>query len=225
MSGLFKNVVKVGNEKVFDEIINYLNNSGFEPCKESDDGRNNSNKDEEWIVATLLNSQYASKCIGTKYRNKADIVILGEDFNIKSSNAKTADNACSEASFFSLFYPDIHSNLKKDLMFKTICSKDPVLTGKDYYFLIVNKITKKFSWTSMLRLQTVHSNPSNPIQINWSENEYQTTRTPEAQMKYLISIVLESYTKQIGDYKLQAMEMLKRWIIKKNTLNISAQNV
>lgn len=170
------------------QIKNYLQFNPINCNFESNDGRNNSIKDEKNII-NYINKKF--KVIETKPRMWYDILVFDKvkrwiPVNIKTTTMKSADNISSIASIlYSL--TDYKMELNKsysngelyDILFKKIKNKN-YLQDRDYYFLVINKTNSTdIIINSIKGLSCLTKNYNNlPFQVNWKYNrEYNYINT------------------------------------------------
>ena len=167
-------------------IQNYLSTINYEFINLNQDGRINSNFDEDKIIDILIN-KFKNKIRKPSIRNWFDVGIYDNYYgwlpvNIKSTTTKTCDNVGNLA-LCVYSYTDKYLNLNETydngLMANILFSKlkNNQLNKKhkkDYYFLVLNKNNNKdIIVNSVKGLTTLTSNLNNlPFQVKWDKNRF-----------------------------------------------------
>jgi|21_taG_2_1085346.scaffolds.fasta_scaffold02007_4 hypothetical protein len=202
------------NFKVFrQEVENFLKSQQVVLCKESRDGRVNSQKDED-IIIELLNEHYADYIVIPEARHWFDIMHkqTKTPINIKSTSMAGTDNA---SNFLSLLYcftdlkikPERRANKTKDWKELVTWLKNNTSkvheNNRDYWFLVVSKNnTKEVFWNSLKKLPSPTLNPSNmPFQVNWEKNKNICQRTHEESLVLYYKLVHNGIKKIINNWE------------------------
>ena len=167
-------------------IQNYLSTINYEFINLNQDGRINSNFDEDKIIDILTN-KFKNKIRKPSIRNWFDVGIYDNYYgwlpvNIKSTTTKTCDNVGNLA-LCVYSYTDKYLNLNETydngLMANILFSKlkNNQLNKKykkDYYFLVLNKNNNTdIIINSVKGLTTLTSNINNlPFQVKWDKNRF-----------------------------------------------------
>ena len=175
------------------KIKKHLENNSIDVCEMFEDGRINSNKDEDTII-NLLIEKFGDKIKKMKSRSFCDIVCIDEEYgeipvNIKSTTTTTPDNTGKMGMFVQAFttheldfekqiYSGAAMTLLKDAKKNKTLNEDK---KKDYFFLVINKNnTDEIIINSILGLSVYRANINNPpFQIKWSENKTYKNRPIE----------------------------------------------
>jgi len=185
------------------------------------DGRINSAHDEDAIVKQLrkkfgMDVFVTTEDVGISNRGWWDIWFVETDspVNVKSSNHKSADNACNFlAMLWSLTDVEIEKrrnpNAGKDTTqyIESLQSNTPVTVNRDYWFFSVNKKDpSEITITSVRSLKQATLNSNNlPFQINWSKNHELKERTVTEAREYYNDILKRTLEK---DWRKQLYEAL-----------------
>jgi hypothetical protein len=154
-------------------------------CNEAEDGRSNSNTDED-IICNILQKNISKRIVKQKYRHWNDIKVKDYQYgwlhvNIKSTKTTSSDNIGNLA-LCVYSYTNIELDLDETynngemskLLVESIKNKQfNNKLKKDYYFIVVNKTkTKEIIVNSMKGLSKITPNLSNlPFQVKWNNNK------------------------------------------------------
>lgn len=138
--------------------------------------------------------------------------------NLKVSSLRGNDNLSSKAGLFyaltgvrpqggvirnwDLFCQNVAASVKK-----TDCSAD-------YYFLVVDKDasvapTERVFWTSLLQLQRVTPNGSNPpFQCKWRENKVRASRSRSVAVDHLLDVIGGTFV-----LRAKALDSFKQYVV------------
>lgn len=162
-----------------------LSNTKLCLSKMSQDGRTNSNMDEDFVLSLLQKSQLSTRLYIPPPRHWFDFAIYDFQYgwlpvNIKSTTTKTADNTgnfamCVHAlTQTSLEMKRSYQNGEISKIFvQSLKSKVFNTTPKkDYYFIIINKESHEIILNSLKGVRKFTPNIHNlPFQIRWCENK------------------------------------------------------
>ena len=172
-------------------LKNILTQNNINLINYVDDGRVNSSFHEKKII-DLIKQNFDEKRIKIpKQRAWYDILIYDYrkkwiPVNIKSSTCKNNDNVGNMA--LCLYaYTNIEMDFDKNYQ-NSFCLKHLTdsknTTGRDYYFLVLNKLDQSVIINSLLGLTTISKNKCNlPFQIKWSRNNEYKYNTPSYHFK------------------------------------------
>lgn len=193
---------------ILDEIIEYLNSTDFQSCQKHEDGRKNSDDDEEQIIDLLVN-KFPDNIKKTVIRDWYDVCIVqdGEIYptNIKSSGMKSADNASSFKSLIWTFtdvpFVDIEKKVTgHDAYIKALLERRKS-SSRDYYFLVYDKKNKKFFFNTLKSLKTITPNGSNlPFQIHWGKNKERDVLSEQDSYNRVMAALKSSIQKRLGSF-------------------------
>lgn len=165
-------------------IQNYLSKINYNFINLNEDGRTNSNFDEDKIIDILIN-KFKNKIKKPSIRNWFDVGIYDNYYgwlpvNIKSTTTKTSDNVGNLALCVYSYtneYLNLNETYDNGLMANILFSKlkNNQLNKKhkkDYYFLVLNKNDNKdIIVNSVKGLSILTSNINNlPFQVKWDKN-------------------------------------------------------
>jgi len=160
----------------------YLNQAEFKFCKKKSDGRINSCFDEGTCIR-LLKLRFKNRIRVPTKRNWYDVLI--KDYrlgwvpcNIKSTTTKTSDNTGNLAMCVYSYtnYPidvlkQYNNGKMSKILYNRIKNKQYNKSPRDYYFIVINKITNKVIINSCKGLSKLTPNINNlPFQICWAKN-------------------------------------------------------
>lgn len=193
-------------EELFQKIIETLSKNRFIANTDSKDGRINSVKDEDDIVDILLNSELKDYIVIQGIRKVADVIFdIGTEkvyFNIKTTNGKSADNIFSKLGTLIAFTDIDEKDLKNSISwneFTELLINNSKETDRDYYYLVVDKNNGRVMIRGLKELNTIKSNPSNILQMEWYKEFDRPKRKNgfEDSFEYVSKIICESLTKDI----------------------------
>ena len=197
----------LNKQELFDKIITILTENKFIANSDSKDGRINSVKDEDTIVDTLLKSELKEYIVIQNIRQVADIVFkINEElihFNIKTTNGKSADNIFSKLGTL-IAFTDIDANeLKCSISWNDFTDKlfnNYKETDRDYYYLVIDKISGRVMIRGLKELNTIKTNPSNILQMEWYKEFDRPKRNEgfENSFSYVTGLICESLKKDIN---------------------------
>ena len=166
-------------------IQNYLSKINYNFINLNEDGRINSNFDEDKIIDILIN-KFKNKIKKPSIRNWFDVGIYDNYYgwlpvNIKSTTTKTSDNVGNLALCVYSYtneYLNLNETYDNGLMANILFSKlkNNELNKKhkkDYYFIVLNKNDNKdIIVNSVKGLSILTSNINNlPFQVKWDKNK------------------------------------------------------
>jgi len=169
--------------KILNDIVEALKKSNLKAVNENAEGRVNSKKDEDKIIAWLQKqSKFKNRIKAGVLRSFSDMIVVdynGEEHvvNIKTSIG-SSDNAFSKLgllwAFTSLtieqYAEEKISNKISDKKFAELIIKYKQETDRDYWFLSLDK--KDFSHVIVRGVKQITfwgKNPTNNLQIAWSK--------------------------------------------------------
>ena len=166
---------------ILNEIVNALKNSNLKAITENNEGRVNSKKDEDQIIAWLLKQKHLKgKIKEGELRGFGDIWVKDDQGNLYVINIKTSvgssDNAFSKLGILwaltDLTIEDFKrlkiANKISDTKFAELVVKHKKETNRDYWYLSLDK--KDFSKVMVRGVKQIKNwgkNPTNNLQINW----------------------------------------------------------
>tara|TARA_B110000971_G_scaffold109770_1_gene112495 strand:- start:2936 stop:3673 length:738 start_codon:yes stop_codon:yes gene_type:complete len=177
----------------------YLKSLAIQCSTQNEDGRVNSNMDEDTIIKALID-QFGNKIKKSKYRMWHDITAYDNlrgwiPINIKTTTTKTSDNIGNLAMVLHA-YADTNLELNRSYtngnMSKILCAKlankEYNKTQKCYYFCVVNKTdTSDIIVNSLKGLTILTSNSNNlPFQVCWDKNRLFKYENINKKIKQLI---------------------------------------
>ena len=208
------------------EVETFLKTKKIKLCRESRDGRVNSQKDED-IIIEEIQKKYSDYIVVPEARHWYDILHkqTKTPINIKSTSMKSADNA---SNFLSLLYCFTDLEIKSER--KANKSKDwaELLTwikknegkikdnNRDYWFLVINKNnTEDVFWNSLKKLPSPKQNPSNmPFQVDWSKNKTKCQISHEESLTKYHKLVHGTIIKIIKNLEFDLSEEVLECLIK-----------
>ena len=203
-----------------EDVQSFLSNSFLVLCKESRDGRVNSQKDED-IIIEKLQEKYSDYITVPPARYWYDIKHkhTNTPINIKSTSLSGSDNASNFLALLHCF-TDIQiedtrgANKSKDWKQLINWVKDNQQNiknnNRDYWFLVVDKNnTKNVFWNSLKKLPAPTGNPSNmPFQVDWRKNKDPKHRTHNESLNLYLDLVITSIKKIVANWGLdEALEI------------------
>lgn len=124
--------------------------------------------------------------------------------NVKITSSKSSDNAISWKTICFCLIDDIVGVTKGNFTTK-LQHLTEIAEVQNYYFFVVNKLTKDITINSILTLQKATSNPSNqPMQIRW-DNRNKTPSFKEIvniandNIQYILKTAMNSLKKNIDN--------------------------
>lgn len=168
-------------------IQKYLIVMNYHFCDLNNDGRINSNFDEENIINILIN-KFGCKIKKPKLRNWFDICVFDNYYgwlpvNIKSTSTKTSDNVGNLAlAVYAYTNMDLdlqvesgyENGIMASILFDKLMNKKiNYKHKKDYYFLVLNKNNNKHVIVNSVKgLKKITPNINNlPFQVKWEVNQ------------------------------------------------------
>ena len=186
------------------EAVEYLNTLIIAISENHEDGRVNSIDDEDTIIALLI-ERYGDNVEKPPARCWWDLKLFGYPINIKSSKfGSAADNFSSKAAILyaltNLPESEVTCSSWKQFQ-KKLQHNSSQLTPRDYYIIVLNKVTKQVHLTSLKSLNKLTSNGNNlPFQIKWRDNVSPIERTYLQSYDFLIESYKESVRKKITSH-------------------------
>ncbi len=195
----------MNREECFKKIIEILSKSDFIANNDSNDGRINSTVDEKKIIDILLASELNNIITIPSKRSSSDIIFSCDEekiyINIKTTTGST-DNIFSKIGFLISFTNLLEEELPRNISWKEFAEKlfeNIQENNSDYYYLVINKITKQILIRGLKQLNCLKTNPSNYIQVNW-DDEFRlepANRTFNESFNYVSGILYKSLSKDI----------------------------
>lgn len=167
-------------------VQNYLSKQNYNFINLINDGRVNSNFDEDQII-NLLIQKFGNKIKRPAIRNWFDVGIYDNYYgwlpvNIKSTTTSTSDNVGNLAlcvHSYTNYNLDLNSTydngLMANILFDKLKKKEyNYKHKKDYYFLVLNKNNnQEIIINSVKGLTTITPNLNNlPFQVRWNKNKF-----------------------------------------------------
>ena len=184
------------------EAVEYLNTLTITVSENHEDGRVNSIDDEDTIIDLLI-EKYGDNVEKPPARCWWDLKLFGYPINIKSSKfGSAADNFSSKAAILyaltNLPESEVTCSSWKQFQ-KKLQNNSSQLTPRDYYIIVLNKVTKQVHLTSLKSLNKLTSNGNNlPFQIKWRDNVSPIERTYLQSYDFLVESYKESVMKKIS---------------------------
>ena len=186
------------------EALEYLNTLTIAVSESHEDGRVNSIDDEDTIIDLLI-EKYGDNVEKPPARCWWDLKLFGYPINIKSSKfGSAADNFSSKAAILyaltNLPESEVICSSWKQFQ-KKLQHNSSQQTPRDYYIIVLNKVTKKVYLTSLKSLNKLTPNGNNlPFQIKWRDNVSPIERTYLQSYDLLIECYKESVRKKISSH-------------------------
>ena len=186
------------------EAVEYLNTLTITVSENHEDGRVNSIDDEDTIIDLLI-ERYGDNVEKPPARCWWDLKLFGYPINIKSSKfGSAADNFSSKAAILyaltNLPESEVTCSSWKQFQ-KKLQHNSSQLTPRDYYIIVLNKVTKQVHLTSLKSLNKLTPNGNNlPFQIKWRDNVSPIERTYLQSYDLLIECYKESVIKKISSH-------------------------
>ena len=175
------------------EAVEYLQ-SRVTASRGHGDGRVNSIKDEDLIINELI-AKYGDAVEKSPDRCWHDVTLFKYKVNIKSSSMAGADN-CNATK--ALLYCFTDAQLKSGWKHFYTSLQSVIDTGRNYYFIVLDKNTGKVYLQSLLTLARLTPNGNNlPFQIVWKDNIVPVQRTFQEAYNFLIGVFKESVKKRL----------------------------
>ncbi len=187
---------------ILSEVVEYLNTLTIQVSESHEDGRVNSIDDEDTIIDLLI-ERYGDNVERPKARCWWDLKLFGYPTNIKSSKfGSAADNFSSKAAILyaltDLPEEDVTCTSWKSFQTK-LQENSSQSTPRDYYIIVLNKVTGVVYLQSLKSLSKLTSNGNNlPFQVKWGNNIEPVERTYSQAYDFLINCYKESVTKKIS---------------------------
>ena len=173
------------------EAVEYLQ-SRVTASRRHGDGRVNSIDDEKSIINELI-AKYGDAVEKSADRDWKDVTLFKYKVNIKSSSMTGADNCSAKVA---LLYCFTDAKLKSGWKHFYTSLQSVVDTGRNYYFIVLDKNTGKVYLQSLLTLARLTPNGNNlPFQIVWKDNIVPVQRTFQEAYDFLIGGFKESVKK------------------------------
>ena len=188
---------------ILSEVVEYLNTLTIQVSESHEDGRVNSIDDEDTIIALLIQKDGEENIEKPLARCWWDVKIFGHPINIKSSKfGSAADNFSSKAAILyaltSIPEDEVTCSSWKSFQEKlryNSSQQEP----RDYYILVLNKVTGVVYLQGLKSLNKLTSNGNNlPFQIKWKDNVFPVERTWNEAYDFLIESYKDSVTKKIS---------------------------
>jgi len=184
--------------KILNDIVEALKKSNLKAVNENTEGRVNSKKDEDKIIAWLEKQpKFKNRIKAGVLRSFSDMIVVDYDGSEHVVNIKTSigssDNAFSKLGLLWAFtgltikeYEDLGiANKISDKKFAELIIKHKKETTRDYWFLSLDK--KDFSHVMVRGVkQITHwgKNPTNNLQIMWSKEHESLPNTNEFEVVF-----------------------------------------
>jgi len=182
-------------------IQNYLDKNIINICNINSDGRYNSKKDEENILEKLKD-KFRDRLVISKDRHWYDVKF--KDYkrgflpiDLKSTSCSSSDNINGlSILLYSLTNQkmDLDNSYNNGKVYKALVTKlknkEYNYSDRDYYFLVINKKTKKTFFNSIKGITTITPNNNNlPFQVNWSKNSNYKYKPIKECIKNIINLM------------------------------------
>ena len=184
------------------EAVEYLNTLTITVSENHEDGRVNSIDDEDTIIDLLI-EKYGDNVEKPPARCWWDLKLFGYPINIKSSKfGSAADNFSSKAAILyaltNLPESEVTCSSWKQFQ-KKLQHNSSQQTPRDYYIIVLNKVTGLVYLQSLKSLNKLTSNGNNlPFQIKWKDNVSPIERTYLQSYDFLVESYKESVMKKIS---------------------------
>ena len=184
------------------EALEYLNTLTIVVSENHEDGRVNSIDDEDTIIDLLI-EKYGDNVEKPPARCWWDLKLFGYPINIKSSKfGSAADNFSSKAAILyaltNLPESEVTCSSWKQFQ-KKLQHNSSQQTPRDYYIIVLNKVTGLVYLQSLKSLNKLTSNGNNlPFQIKWKDNIFPVDRDYGQSYDFLIECYKESVYKKIS---------------------------
>ena len=186
------------------EAVEYLNSLTIEVSENHEDGRVNSIDDEDTVIDLLI-EKYGDNVEKPPARCWWDLKLFGYPLNFKSSKfGSAADNFSSKAAILYALtnIPEEEVTCSSWKQFQNkLKENSSQQTPRDYYIIVLNKVTGVVYLQSLKSLNKLTSNGNNlPFQIKWKENVFPVERTYLQSYEFLIECYKESVHKKISSH-------------------------
>ena len=184
------------------EAVEYLNTLTIKVSESHEAGRVNSIDDEDTIIDLLI-EKYGDNVEKPPARCWWDLKLFGYPINIKSSKfGSAADNFSSKAAILyaltNLPESEVTCSSWKQFQ-KKLQHNSSQQTPRDYYIIVLNKVTGLVYLQSLKSLNKLTSNGNNlPFQIKWKDNIFPVDRDYGQSYDFLIECYKESVYKKIS---------------------------
>ena len=186
------------------EAVEYLNTLTITVSENHEDGRVNSIDDEDTIIDLLI-EKYGDNVEKPPARCWWDLKLFGYPLNFKSSKfGSAADNFSSKAAILYALtnIPEEEVTCSSWKQFQNkLKENSSQQTPRDYYIIVLNKVTGVVYLQSLKSLNKLTSNGNNlPFQIKWKDNVFPVERTYLQSYDFLIECYKESVHKKISSH-------------------------
>tara|TARA_Y100001951_G_scaffold95912_1_gene93935 strand:+ start:660 stop:1259 length:600 start_codon:yes stop_codon:yes gene_type:complete len=186
------------------EAVEYLNSLTIEVSENHEDGRVNSIDDEDTVIDLLI-EKYGDNVEKPPARCWWDLKLFGYPLNFKSSKfGSAADNFSSKAAILYALtnIPEEEVTCSSWKQFQNkLKENSSQQTPRDYYIIVLNKVTGVVYLQSLKSLNKLTSNGNNlPFQIKWKDNVFPVERTYLQSYDFLIECYKESVHKKISSH-------------------------
>ena len=185
------------------DAVKFLNETNIVLCEEHEDGRYNSTIDEDTII-DLLEEKYGKENIERPpARWWWDVRVFGFPVNIKSSTFVTADNFSSKQAVLYALTDLTEDEIVRVKNFQTfqklLKERGKKENNRDYYCIVLNKITNEVHLTSLKTLYVLTPNGNNLLfQVNWGKNIIPVIRTHSEAYDFLVGAYKKSVEKKVS---------------------------
>ena len=190
---------------ILSEVVEYLNTLTIQVSESHEDGRVNSIDDEDTIIDLLIQKYGEENIEKPPARCWWDVKIFGHPINIKSSKfGSAADNFSSKAAILyaltDIPEEDVTCTSWKSFQTK-LKENSSQSTPRDYYIIVLNKVTGVVYLQSLKSLSKLTSNGNNlPFQIKWRDNIHPVQRDYLQSYDFLVEYYKESVRKKITSH-------------------------
>ena len=186
------------------EAVEYLNSLTIAVSENHEDGRVNSIDDEDTVIDLLI-EKYGDNVEKPPARCWWDLKLFGYPLNFKSSKfGSAADNFSSKAAILYALtnIPEEEVTCSSWKQFQNkLKENSSQQTPRDYYIIVLNKVTGVVYLQSLKSLNKLTSNGNNlPFQIKWKDNVFPVERTYLQSYDFLIECYKESVHKKISSH-------------------------
>jgi hypothetical protein len=184
--------------KILNDIVEALKKSNLKAVNENTEGRVNSKKDEDKIIAWLEKQpKFKNRIKAGVLRSFSDMIVVDYDGSEHVVNIKTSigssDNAFSKLGLlwaftgltFEQYEDEGIANKISDKKFAELILKHKKETTRDYWFLSLDK--KDFSHVMVRGVKQITfwgKNPTNNLQIMWSKEHESPPNTAEFEVVF-----------------------------------------
>lgn len=189
------------------EAVAFLNEAGLTADSTHADGRVNSIRDEENIIASLQARFGSENIIEPKAREWFDVRIFGYPVQIKTSSYSkgASDNFSSKAAILYALttLPEDEVLVRGWEQFETALLTHSGSNGRDYFIISMNKDDGSFHLTSLKRLRKLTPNGNNlPFQIKWKDNSEPVVRSDDDAYRFIVGAYKQSVERKLSVHKL-----------------------